>query len=555
MRQGKGKVTLLFGAVVAAATFAPARSPAESPTALFSASDRCLACHNGMTTPSGEDVSIGFAWRASIMANAARDPYWQAAVRREIIDHPGASSTIEDECSACHMPMTRFTARAAGREGDIFSHLPRGPRQGGADPLAIDGVSCSLCHQLQNRGPELEHDGEFRIDLTRRWGDRLIFGPYDIPEPRARIMHSSAEFVPARATNLEKSELCSTCHTLYTTPLDGPGGGAGGQQLPRFPEQVPYLEWRASAYAQANSGQPGKTCQACHMTFTTEPTPASSVLGPPRQRFARHGFQGANFFMLGMLERYGAELEVAALPQELSLSRQRTLELLRTGAATVSVTRAELRGDQLEAEVAVTNTAGHKVPTAYPSRRAWLRFAVRDAAGRVLFSSGELRPDGSIDGNDNDRDPLAFEPHHQVIETPQDVQIYESIMLDAHGRVTTGLLSAVRYGKDNRLLPRGFDKATAAPDFAVQGEARDDPDFQGGGDRVVYRTRVPSGAAGPFRIDVELLYQPIAFRWAHNLDPYTSAPEPARFVGYYQSMSAASATTLAAASASVPAGR
>ena len=110
-------VALLFGGILAAATFVPARSPAESPPALFSASDRCLACHNGMTTPAGEDVSIGFAWRGSIMANAARDPYWQAAVRREIIDHPQASATIEDECSACHMPMTRFAARTAGRAG------------------------------------------------------------------------------------------------------------------------------------------------------------------------------------------------------------------------------------------------------------------------------------------------------------------------------------------------------------------------------------------------------------------------------------------------------
>jgi len=542
----------LLGGLVAAAAFAPARTLAEPPPPLFSPSGNCLACHNGLTTRTGEDVSIGFAWRASIMANAARDPYWQAAVRREIIDHPSASATIQDECSACHMPMTRFQARAAGRAGEVFSHLGGGPRAGGADPLAIDGVSCSVCHQLQNGGPGLEHNGEFRIDLTRAWGNRLIFGPYDVPAPRARIMHSATGFVPARATNLETSELCSTCHTLYTTPLENAGAGGAVQQQGRFPEQVPYLEWRASAYAREGAGQ---TCQACHMTFTPEPTPASSVLGPAREHFARHGFQGANFFMLDILQRYAAELDVAALPQELSLSRQRTVDLLRTGAARLSIARAELRGDQLEAEVAVANTAGHKLPTAYPSRRAWLRFVVSDAGGRVLFSSGGLRADGSIEGNDNDRDPLSFEPHHQVVETPDQVQIYESTMVDARGRVTTGLLSAVRYVKDNRLLPRGFDKATAPADAAVQGDARNDPDFQGGGDRVIYRVHLPAGAAGPLRIDAALLYQPIAFRWAHNLEPYGAAPEPARFVGYYQAMSTASATTLASATTSVGAAR
>ena len=233
------------------------------------------------------------------------------------------------------------------------------------------------------------------------------------------------------------------------------------------------------------------------MTFTAEPAPAASVLGEPRKRFARHGFQGANFFMLAMLEKYRVELGVVALPQELSLSRQRTLELLRTSAATLSIARAEIRDGHLEAEVVVTNTAGHKVPTAYPSRRAWLRFVVSDGEGRRLFSSGALRPDGSIEGNDNDRDPLTFEPHHRVVETADQVQIYESIMLDTRGRVTTGLLSAVRYAKDNRLLPRGFDKAAAGDDYAVRGDAKDDPDFQGGGDRVVYRTRLPDGGGRP----------------------------------------------------------
>src|SRR5437879_1231620 len=62
----------------------------------FQTSDRCIACHNELVTPSGKDVSIGFDWRSSMMVNSSRDPYWQASVRRETIDHPQAISHIED---------------------------------------------------------------------------------------------------------------------------------------------------------------------------------------------------------------------------------------------------------------------------------------------------------------------------------------------------------------------------------------------------------------------------------------------------------------------------
>src|SRR5438309_10315309 len=147
-RQHRNRIAAL-GLVVVAATLAIASSRAGSAPPLFTASDRCLACHNGLTTALGEDVSIGFAWRASIMANAARDPYGQAAVRREIVDHPDASPVIQDECAACHMPMARFEARAAGRKAEVFSRLGGGAREGGADRLAIDGGSGSLCPHLQ----------------------------------------------------------------------------------------------------------------------------------------------------------------------------------------------------------------------------------------------------------------------------------------------------------------------------------------------------------------------------------------------------------------------
>ena len=64
------------------------------------------------------------------------------------------------------------------------------------------------------------------------------------------------------------------------------------------------------------------------------------------------------------------------------------------------------------ADVLVENLGGHKLPTAYPSRRSWLHLIVRDSDGRVMFESGALPPDGSIEGNDNDADPARFESHY-----------------------------------------------------------------------------------------------------------------------------------------------
>jgi hypothetical protein len=199
----------------------------------------------------------------------------------------------------------------------------------------------------------------------------------------------------------------------------------------------------------------------------------------------------------------------------------------------------------MEIDVAVENLTGHKLPTAYPSRRVWIHFTATDAKGRVLFESGRLLEDGSIAGNDNDADARAYEPHYLRIEKVDQVQIYEPILASVDGVVTTGLLTATHYAKDNRLLPHGFDKRTAGADFAVIGSARDDPDFTGGSDHVVYV--VESGdAPGPLRVEVELWYQPIGFRWAMNHLQYPQL-ESQRFVSYYRAAAQSSAVRLAGA--------
>ena len=117
---------LALSAAIVATTI---RAADAKPAVEFHTSDRCVACHNGMRSASGEDVSIGFDWRASMMANSSRDPYWQVSVRRETIDHKMHGDAIQDECAICHMPMARATAHANGGRGQVFALAPgdRGP--------------------------------------------------------------------------------------------------------------------------------------------------------------------------------------------------------------------------------------------------------------------------------------------------------------------------------------------------------------------------------------------------------------------------------------------
>jgi hypothetical protein len=97
--------------------------------------------------------------------------------------------------------------------------------------------------------------------------------------------------------------------------------------------------------------------------------------------------------------------------------------------------------------------------------------------------------------------------------------------------------------KDNRLLPRGFDKRTAVPDIAVQGNAATDPDFDADGDRIRYRIAL-ADTSGPLVVEIALRYQPISFRWARNLAAYDAA-EARRFLSYFEAMSDQSSVVIA----------
>ncbi len=492
---------------------------------LFSTSGACAVCHTNMTDEVDNDVSTDRLWRSSMMANASRDPYWQASVRAEVLSHPDYQALIEDKCTTCHTPMARFTAFAAGGEGKL---LDDGfvQAENALHTLAIDGVSCTLCHQIEETGfgEEASFSGGYVIDTARPSGERLTYGPYEIEQSQVQVMQAASGFIPQQGLHIEHSEMCATCHTLHTPYLD-----AAGQVAGEFPEQTPYLEWLHSTYRDTQS------CQACHMPPAQGAVRLSITGSPPRSPFFQHIFAGGNAYMLEILKTFGDELAVTASEEHFDQKIASVLDQLQNRTATVTLQDAGLSGSDLTATVIIESLVGHKFPSGFPARRTWLHLTVRDANDQTVFESGAFNPDGAIAGNDNDADPAAYEPHYLTIDAPDQVQIYEAIMQNTEGEVTTTLLRGASYIKDNRLLPAGFDKDTADDAVAVHGQAAQDADFLGGGDGVQYMVNV-GDAPGPFTVTVELLYQSIAYRWAKNLQRYDS-PESARFGRYYQTVS------------------
>src|SRR6185437_15861346 len=138
-------------------------------------------------------------------------------------------------------------------------------------------------------GTRESFNGGFVIGAPGSNNTRPEDGPFEIEPGQQRIMKTSTGgFQPTENTDhIRKSELCATCHTLYTTAL-----GPGGKVIGELPEQMPYLEWLHSEFKDKQS------CQHCHMPTIEEDVAITKVLGVPRPGAARHVFVAGNFFML-----------------------------------------------------------------------------------------------------------------------------------------------------------------------------------------------------------------------------------------------------------------
>jgi hypothetical protein len=511
----------------------PGGGVAPFDTVHFSSAQNCALCHNGLRDQAGLDVSLEQDWGATMMAHSARDPLWQAKVASELARAPQLAAVIDAKCSRCHMPMANVELKATGEPIAILD----GPADadGLLDPLhrlhavATEGVSCTLCHQIEDDvslGLLEGFSGHYSIADHLLPSERTIYGP--VPTPRINPMQNQAQFTPVHALHTSDSALCATCHNLKTPFVDADGNLASGDPESEFAEQMPYTEWEHSAYGPG--GATPRSCQSCHMPETN----GVKIANRPRQlqpvdAFSRHRFVGTNTTMLDLLDRNRTELGVTTTGLAGAIEDARGL---LAGAAELELIAAGIEDGQLRIQLAVINRSGHKLPTSFPSRRVWLHLTVTDSQGAVVFESGRLEPDGRIAGADGDSDPAAFEPHHRVITSPTQVQIYEPVMGDTDGGVTHTLLRAARYLKDNRLTPTGFAKDQAPDDVQVAGLAADDPDFDAGADQVTYL--VPVSGRDPRQVEVSLNYQTLSWPFLQDLFQDDSLPEVARFRALYE---------------------
>ena len=549
-------VLVLFGLVVTADS--PLQADDEPPTSgsdeiadtkFFTTSGRCAICHSSapnataLRDAQGRSVAPSDLWPSSMMANSTVDPLWRAVVAAEVAATPSRKAEIEAKCLRCHAPMASVEAEigniAPSREEFLHGKST-------LTKLAADGVSCAACHQIppEGVGTDETFTGQFQIGREGK-----IFGPH--AKPFAMPMYRHTGYVPTESAHVRTSALCASCHTLFTDSLN-PDGTATGHMLL---EQGPYVEWQNSAYNNEVS-KPTKlaaSCQDCHMpTSDLDGNPIKTRIARnphgrdfppvrPREPFGRHSFVGANTLMLSILRDQHKTSGQPSRVAGFNAAIKETRTVLREKTAQVQIAEVTRQNEKLNISVKVKNLVGHKLPTAYPSRRVWIRLLVRNAEGAVVFSSGQFDDRGRlIDAADrvlpSEKPAGPIQMHRQRIASDSAVQIYEAVMENAKGTPTFSLLRGARYHKDNRLLPKGWKRDhERGPMTAPTGTAAD-ANFHDGEDEVTYVVDAPL-THQPYRIEATLHYQTLGARYAEELFRH-DVPEMKHFQSLYGSADA-----------------
>lgn len=486
----------------------------------FTGSGNCVNCHapdpdgEALVDENGHTVSPVADWQATMMANSARDPFWQAKVAHEGLVNPEHRESIENVCTACHAPQGFHEAHLTGSVG------PNGYTMAdlAEDDLGLDGVGCAACHSIDDIGLAGRSNGDLPINP-----ENVAWGGFE--NPWDGLMSGQTGFIPVYGEHMRNSEVCASCHSLYVHTQDLDGEETGQVYF----EQTTYLEWVNSAFNAENV-----QCQGCHMPLVEGGAIAATQpnwLFP--QRFGKHHLVGGNAFMLKLMRDNAVTLELSASPTQFDSTIARTERSLQNETAQLSLMQLPSDAGEWAFEVEVQNSAGHKFPSGYPSRMAFLEFVLTSSNGDTLFHSGKWSSQEGVFGRD-----ATYEPHWSEITSEGQVQVYETVFGDVSGTPTQLLERASLLLKDNRVPPRGFYTNHVTYDTVRFGPMAElDIDFNhyrnadgslgdegSGTDRLVYRIADASGAAS-VEADLRLHYVAVPARWVSGMFEYADQSE------------------------------
>jgi hypothetical protein len=532
-----------------------AKAPADAPRH-FVTSDQCTGCHNatGTLSPTMVDLprmlfptalanpivnlSPNGEWRFSMMGLAGRDPIFFSQLNSENALHPkleehekDAKPFVQDLCLSCHGVMGERQFKSD--TGGLFTRAHLLDARSVYGGLARDGISCAVCHHIAAEGlgkPET-FTAKFQLGPVNE-----IYGPFH--ENVQKLSMKNALGLTPMATEknqIESSKLCGSCHTIVLPVYESSGRRAMRDGKPaEFYEQTTYLEWLNSSFTD-------RSCQSCHMPTEYKGNPLSYKIAniedntfPPvdfrspdkdlvltkRDPYHRHTLLGINLFALEMFKQFRTELGLykldpmlrspdittpgidTAIASSLDSATQKTVE--------VRIQSFERNNNRLIADVQVTNLAGHSFPSGVGFRRAFVDFQVLDAKNHVIWESGKTNEDGVIlDGSGDPLETEFFTPTQQrfqkhrwsknPIRRQDQVQIYEELVRNPEGFLTTSFIALDHKVKDDRLQPKGWSSSgpyateTGPVGTCVKrrGEQVCDPAYEDGSGTSVVRYEIP----------------------------------------------------------------
>jgi hypothetical protein len=432
----------------------------------FVDADYCGQCHGG-----GFNGDYTFlpsdTWAGTMMANAARDPVFFAALTVANQDDPGVGTY----CLRCHTPIGFVRGHASPPDGSALDLVDR------------QGVGCDMCHRAtQSAGADAPYLlGDAQLVFTE---DTSKHGPYE--GAKSPVHDTVAD------TGLSDARFCGQCH-MVTNPGKRLRGPDGVETAHEFPLDTTFLEWASSAYADA-AGESFATCQGCHMkpklgTWPVSDQPDSPLRVDPR----RHEFVGGNVWGIDAVMEANPD-RATTYGKVFAGARSRAENMLRA-AVKISIVAAPAKlvpGEPIDVTVRVENLAGHKFPTGYAeSRRAWV--------GLMLVDS-DLKKRMIVGGYDEATGTVVEEPPTHVYRARHGHWNGAAPEEEEHLARHDMILS------DTRIPPKGF-KATATT--TPSGEI-DYADGKGGFrsyDEFTLHVTVPKDARGHQALAAQVYYQ------------------------------------------------